>query len=277
MQILALDSADTVVLDKEDFIYVPQNPAHVRQIYARENPKYPPEGATLNFSEFGFPGTISTKSGIDAVTARALEKGSFEEAAAAVKTIPDALNYLYYSGYYRIDGDLRMEKSDGLWEYNYKPEVVFRRGKGNCGSTAGLIAGLLEGDYDEVGMIHMRTVTYGHVINYVRDGNLYYVFDCDSWVGNDYWDGALYFFTGSTLEEAAMQYSRTHGMRQMVAFINPRGGDCPIIATGNAVRLPAHYCEYTILQETPEEGFVYIMADVDPAVIEAIDVIRGTW
>ena len=83
--------------------------------------------------------------------------------------------------------------------------------------------------------------------------------------------------SGKTLQEAAMKYGEMNGTTQMVAYTNPRGGDCPVIFAGNATKLPSHYCDLTILQETPEEGYIYILTDEDPAVMEAIDVIRGVW
>ena len=39
------------------------------------------------------------------------------------------------------------------------------------------MAYLLEGDYDEVGYACYRSTNGGHVVNYIKDGELYYVFD----------------------------------------------------------------------------------------------------
>ena len=63
----------------------------------------------------------------------------------------------------------------------------------------------------------------------------------------------------------------------MFAYINPRGGDCPVVFEGCATKIPSHYCDRTMLQETPDEGYVYIPVDEDPAAMEAIDVIRSVW
>ena len=46
---------------------------------------------------------------------------------------------------------------------------------------------------------------------------------------------------------------------------------------GNASKLPANYVRLTILQETPEEGYTYILIDEEPEILEAIDTIRGVW
>ena len=98
-QILTLDSTGNVVLNLGDFIYIPDNPGLVTTVYADENAKYPPENSRLNLSGCGFPGQLSARSGIDRKTALALEKGTYEEAAAAITTLPDVLSYLYYTGY----------------------------------------------------------------------------------------------------------------------------------------------------------------------------------
>ena len=276
-QILSLDTADEIVLDPGDGIYIPQSTLHITIVFFDENAKYPSPDSRLMFTSFGFPKQINTESGIDATTARKLSKGTYEEAAKEIKTIPDVLNYLYYCGHSQYGFDQRVMMHDGEWHYNYKPQVVFRRGKGNCGGISGLIAGLLEGDYDEVGMIVLRFPSDGHVINYVKDKDQYYVFDANNWVGCGHEGSALCFSTGRTLKEAAMGYGEKTNTRQMAAFINPRGGDIPVIFDGNATILPSNYVEVTILQETPEEGYVYHLIEVDQEILDAIDAIRSVW
>lgn len=277
-QILTLDSVGNVVLDPGDFVYIPDNPDLVTTVYVDETAKYPPKNARPNLSGCGFPGQLSTRSAIGRETALVLEKGTYEEAAAVITTLPDVLNYLFYTGYTQSGFDECVEMHDGEWHFNLKPSVVFRRGKGNCGGTAGLVAGLLEGDYGEVGMITLRFPEDGHVINYIRDQNLYYVFDCVSWVGSGHQGYGLSFCWGKTLTEAAMKYAKKQNTRQMAAYTNPCGGDIPMIFSGNASILPGNYCDdLTILQETPEEGYTYTLTEVDPAILQAIDTIRGVW
>ena len=276
-QILSLDTADEIVLDAGDGYYVPQDTSHITTVFFDEDAKYPPEDSRLSFGYYGFPEQISTESFVDAKTARELSKGTYEEAAEAIRTIPDVLNYLYYSGHSQYGFDQRVTMHDGEWHYNYRPEVVFRRGKGNCGAISGLVAGLLEGDYGEVGMITLRFPSDGHVINYIRDKEQYYVFDANNWVGCGHEGSALCFSVGNTLKEAAMKYGQKCNTRQMAAYTNPGGGDIPVIFNGNATILPGNYVNVTILQETPEEGYVYQLIEVDRDILEAIDAIRGVW
>ena len=277
IQVMALDDTDSVSMDLEDFQYVPRDMTHVDIIYFDEDAKYPSNDEKVAYDMYNFPKQLSIKSEINADAAREIKKGTYEDAAARIKTLPDVMNYLFYTGHSVYGSNLSVVRHDGEWCYNLKPKVVFRRGKGNCGGTSGLIAGLLEGDYDEVGMIYMRFPAEGHVINYIRDGALYYVFDGNSWIGSNYGENGLSFSYAGTLKEAAMKYSQRNGALQMVAYTNPRGGDCPVMLSGNATKLPNHYCEFTILQESPEEGSTFIMVDYDPVLFEAIDLIRDTW
>lgn len=277
-QVLALNSPETVVLDVGDSVYVSMDMSHIQTVYQDDNAKYPPEDSKLNFKSFGFPKSLKTDSALDAAAARKLAAGTYEEAAEAIKTLPDCMNYLYYSGYSQYGIDQSLEMHDGEWHYNYKPNVVFARGKGNCGGTSGLIAGLLQGDYDEVGMINLRFPNDGHVINYIKDGNLYYVFDGIGWVGCGFQSYGLCFCHGNTLEKAAEQYAKSMNTRQMAAYLNSKGGDCPIIFYGNATIIPNNYCEWMkILQETPEEGFTYTQVEADQRILDAIDTVRGVW
>ena len=277
VQILAWDTVDTIILNQEGWRYTAADMRHVVSVYYDESVKYPPEDSLPDFRGCGFPKQLSTESSIDAETAKKLEKGTYEEAVTAIKTIPDALSYLYYTGFSPSGPDERVDMHDGEWHFNLKPEVVFRLRRGSCGCISGLIAALLEGDYEEVGMITLRSPADGHVINYVRDGDLYYVFDAMSWSVGGYQKGSLCFFSAKTLEEAALKYGKIANTRQMFAYINPRGGDCPVVFEGCATKIPSHYCDLTILQETPDEGYVYIPVDEDPAAMEAIDVIRSVW
>lgn len=65
---------------------------------------------------------------------------------------------------------------------NVSPTVALAKNQGNCGGTSGLVACLLEGDYDEVGMIGMTSAMKigGHVANYIKDGDTYLAFDVNT-------------------------------------------------------------------------------------------------
>lgn len=280
LQAFTLTSADQFVINPEGGVYVPVNTDNMVSVYENDMARYPDPDEKLPFKTYGFPKQIKTDSSIDLETAVALSKGSVEEAAEAIHTIPDCLNYLFYSGYMVDDGDQQLQVHDGTWHYNFSPRKIFERQKGNCGGTSGLIARLLEGDYDEVGMINMTFQGgEGHVINYVRDGKNYYVFDGVQWVSSGYESYGLSFVHGTDLKKTAAQYGKPRNTRLMVAYTHSAGGDLPIIWDGSAVTyLPNGYCDtLTILQETPKEGYVYTMIDADPAALQAIDMIRDVW
>lgn len=280
LQAMLLTSADQFVINPEGGLYVPVSTDNMVSVYLNERAKYPDADEKLPFRSYGFPKQLKTDSAIDLETAIALSQGTLEEAAEAIHTIPDCLNYLFYSGYGVDDGDQQLQVHDGTWHYNFSPRKIFERKKGNCGGTSGLIARLLEGDYDEVGMINMTFLGgEGHVINYVRDGKNHYVFDGVQWVSSGYESYGLSFVHGTDLKKTAAQYGKPRNTRLMVAYTHSAGGDLPIIWDGSAVTyLPNGYCDtLTILQETPKEGYVYAMIDADPAALQAIDMIRDVW
>ncbi len=64
----------------------------------------------------------------------------------------------------------------------------------------------------------------------------------------------------------------------MAAYTYPAGGDCPVIFSGNGMILPNNFSDdLRILKETPEEGYVFSLIEVDPEILRAIDVIRSVW
>ena len=277
-QILLLDSADTIVLDRGEGVYVGRSTEHLTIVYQDRDAKYPAPGSAPKLGNLGFPKQLKTGSEIDLETARALEKGTYEDAAAAIRTIPDVLHYLYYTGYSSYGFDSTVEMHDGVWHYNLKPGVVFTRGKGNCGGTSALIAGLLDGDYDEVGMITLRLPSDGHVVDYVKDGALYYIFYGVNWVATGYKGTGLTFCYGKTLEEAAAKYAKVTGATMMAAYTNEDGGDCPVIFSENGMILPNNFgSDLRILKETPDKGCMFSLIEADPEILDAIDVIRNVW
>ena len=280
LQAFTLTSADPFVINPEGGLYVPVSTDNMVSVYLNERAKYPDADEKLPFKSYGFPKQLKTDSAIDSETAIALSQGTLEEAAEAIHTIPDCLNYLFYSGYGVDDGDQQLQVHDGTWHYNFSPRKIFERHKGNCGGTSGLIARLLKDDYDEVGMINMTFGDgNGHVINYVRDGKNYYVFDGVQWVGSGYESYGLSFQHGTDLKKTAAQYGKPRNTKLMAAYTHAAGGDLPIIWDGSTVtRLPNGYCDtIQILQETPKEGYEYVMFDADPASLQAIDMIRDVW
>jgi len=58
----------------------------------------------------------------------------------------------------------------------------------------------------------------GHVINYVKSGNTYYVFDVVSLVANGYSGQGFNFSTGDSLEKAYLNYRNKTSSNEIFAF-----------------------------------------------------------
>lgn len=74
-------------------------------------------------------------------------------------------------------GDIKARIDGILWHFNDSPEVVFRQRHGTCGSGSSFINYLLRDDYDEQGYLQQANNAGGHIINYFRSGNKYYIYD----------------------------------------------------------------------------------------------------
>lgn len=118
-----------------------------------------------------------------------------EELRDEVGTLFEAIAFVQASGM-RADGGGNEEKhtfdEEGRisWELPRSPEGTIEDGEGNCADVANMVAWLLEGDYDEVGLVWEtrdpdRDDPGGHVVNYVVDGGTHYRVDPTAYVGKD--------------------------------------------------------------------------------------------
>lgn len=203
--------------------------------------------------------------------------------AAACKTLGDCLYYYALSGFEGCSGDLSTsDESIGggslFWHYNYVPQVTFAKNTGNCGASSGLTSYLLQGDYDTVGMLGMTFAEGeggGHFINYLHDGNAYYVFDIVNLLSAFHQSGFC-FSSGDNLLDAARGWISRSGypVRLMWAY-QSFDGDVPVgwdWMNSHISYLPADYKERgEILIETPSEGYVYQWVTIGEEILKEID------
>ena len=188
--------------------------------------------------------------------AAALYGKDIDTVAAAVKTLGDCIYY-------------------------YAPAAVLAHNFFNCGASAGLTARLLEGDYDEVGLIGMTFAAGeggGHVINYLRAGDRYYVFDIVNLVSTGYTREGFLLTDGDSLSAAALGWSGSSPWNEklMHAYVS-FDGDAPVgWNSSNVSYLSTEYYDSArILLQTPDEGYVYEWRDISPAIRADIDSMRG--
>ena len=79
-------------------------------------------------------------------------------------------------------GNLKQRSNEISWGFSKPVELTFESKKGNCAAMSSLVNYLLEGDYEEEGLLwrHMNKDADrygGHVMNYVKHNGDYYFFD----------------------------------------------------------------------------------------------------
>jgi len=208
--------------------------------------------------------------------ARALVGQDIEIVKEYVKTLYDFAYYLAASGHEQGTGDISIEDGDIEWHFNPSPKVVFENRIGNCGGNAGYTAYMLEGDYDEVGLVGMSSERGdgGHVINYIKKGNLYFVMDINQFTDSH----GLALRSGTDLNEVVTRATTSGDKKRVVAYTyyGDENGDAPI---GWNMREEVDYLikgyseGINIVYET--NGYVYKEVEVKKSVLDKIIKIKN--
>lgn len=94
-----------------------------------------------------------------------------------IKTVYDVIMYIRLSDY-KSGGDNRKEYRNNIEvEIPETGEESIITNDGNCASITALANYLLDGDYQEIGMIQYNRISGGHVLNYVKLNDKYYAID----------------------------------------------------------------------------------------------------
>ena len=220
---------------------------------------------------------------IDEVTK--LVGSGLENVRNKCKSLEDVMFYLAAAGSKQDGGDIQTADSerDFTWHFNYSPEMVYKRVRSNCGATARFVTYLLDGDYEEVGLVGMSGDNGGHVITWLRDGNTYKVADINSFHGTGYNCGSINFRTSTDLAEAARTAVEGYGSYKLgyaVKLLTGASdeGDMPVgWASGdNITRIPKEYKDGAIVfLETPAEGFHVEWVDVSGRTWDKINALRN--
>jgi len=236
-----------------------------------------------NWSSYGIPDSEKPK--LSRAEVEALIGQDIDTVAAAVTNLGDCMAYFCLSLFKADGGDIqfRVGETRLYWHFNYSPQATFAFNWGDCGAASGLAAYLLQGDYDVTGMVGMTFAAGeggGHVINYVRDGNSYYMFDMVNFVSSGYRAHGLNFVKASTLKDTAKRWADATGWNEklMIGY-TAFDGDMPIGWDGTHISyLPESYKDVTeILMETPEEGYIYEWVEIGMYVEMAITGLRNIY
>ena len=279
-QVLYFDSTEGLVMDWKSPLYVPTDDTHVKTIFINDEAMYPTE--PLDLKPYKFPKDIGTSSALDSDTCRALAKGTLQELAEAIRSVPDLLTYMHYAAFSKYDGDIQLPLENLTWHFNYSPEVVFRKNAGNCGATAGFVEYLLQGDYDEVGIIGLtygQGMGGGHVINYIRQGKNYYVLDFNSWTCTGHDPYSLKFSNGADLKTAAKSYSKKVGGVVLMCGYQTDFGDAPVgwDATNTSYLIQDFARNVQILVDDPKDNYQYEIIEEKEDIQQLIRLYQNAW
>ena len=279
-QVLYFDSTEGVVMDWKFPLYVPADDTHVKTLYLNAEAMYPTE--PLNLKSYKFPKDIGTSSDLDSATCRALSKGTLQELAEAIRSVPDLLTYMHYAAFSKYDGDLQLPLENLTWHFNYSPEVVFRKNAGNCGATAAFVQYLLQGDYDEVGIIGLtyeRGLGGGHVINYIRQKKNYYVLDFNSWTCSNHEPYSLLFSNGTDLKAAAKSYAKKNNGIVLMYSYQTDFGDAPVgwDSTDNSYLIQDYAQNVQILVDDPKDSCQYEFVEEKEDIQQLIRLYQNAW
>ena len=102
-----------------------------------------------------------------------IDEQDYAKTAAAINTLADAINY-----YYRADIAFDDRRNNNMQEgYSYKQSAwqVLKNNRGQCVTMSNLNHYLLQGDYDEVGYVSVKSPGDGHVMTYILENGVYYL------------------------------------------------------------------------------------------------------
>ena len=191
-----------------------------------------------------------------------------EEVKAAVKTAGDLLMYMLAAQI----GDVGMCNCDQwgeyVWHSNLTAKEVMSKKRANCGSSANLANYLLEGDYEEVGIIqhaYYKGNGGGHVYNYFLYEGKYYIVDFSWFISRNYAPSADFpVMALKSLEDynGKLANKLFRNVSLVIAFTST-GQHLPNVFGEDYNEDPYHYyvpegAEYTVLYEA---GDGYLIAE----------------
>lgn len=109
-----------------------------------------------------------------------ITEGDYAKMAETITTMADAANLCYRM---ELEFDESQDNNThGEFHYRNSAWSVLENGIGQCVSMSNLIHYLLQGDYEEVGYVNVRTSGDGHVMSYIRHEGMYYLINSADYV-----------------------------------------------------------------------------------------------
>lgn len=159
---------------------------------------------------------------------------TLEELAEKLTNVYEVQQFFLEAGILFTGTDIKQHINGTLWHFSDSPAVVLRKNTGTCGSGSGLINYLLQGDYDEQGYFSYAANRSGHIFNYFRSGEKYYIWDWN-WRRDDWFD----LYRADSLEDFTDAY----------------------ISMNQTTEEPAGMHRILLLYAYPYEGYVLPLGD----------------
>ena len=101
-----------------------------------------------------------------------------EEKRARIGNLYEAIQLFQISGFSDGDDNIRSTANGINWEHHKPGYYAITSNNGCCATDSNWLLYLLDGKYDEVGMMsYSNSDGGGHVFNYIKDGDYYYFID----------------------------------------------------------------------------------------------------
>jgi hypothetical protein len=181
-----------------------------------------------------------------------------EELKEKISTAADIVMYMLAARLKLNNGDEVIFTGGYDWHYNPTARQTLEENLGNCGRMANLANYLLEGDYQEIGFIlhsYYPGNGGGHVYNYIKYKNKYYIVDFSSYLFNNY-DTANQFniISMDKLEDYGERWDECYGGLAAIVAHTSIGTHLPNVWYENYYYLPDS-AKFNVLFETPRDGY----------------------
>ncbi len=153
-----------------------------------------------------------------------------EDKQAKIGTLYEALQLYQIGNFSSADDNVRIAENGINWEYHTPGRIAVINNRGCCATDSAWLRYLLEGDYDEIGYIATsQRDGSGHVYNYIRDGEWYYIIDLthyrNDWIATIEENGDMDAYSRS--DRVLGNIHRTKDLTSFVNYVQDAFNDPP--------------------------------------------------
>lgn len=155
---------------------------------------------------------------------QSLIKAPAETVQEKISTVEDLVRYMQKSFFYyhEKEGFVR-----DYWTWGHSGSTVIDNNYGICCDIANMASYVLKDDYDDLGFVWVAGYGVGHIFNYVKYEDKYYIFDLTN-VSYDVRNNTIYYEAESLLDfqKAIYNYMGSGGLGLVIAYPS-HGLDAP--------------------------------------------------